>query len=67
MQTLQIEVEDSIVEKIVEQLKKFNGIKIKNISSTKNSFVQECQVSKKEYQNGQGKTVEDIDRFVDSL
>ena len=66
MQTLYVEVEDSIAEKIVAYLKSFQGTKIKNITQ-KERFIEECEQSKQEQEEGKTKQIDDIDSFVENL
>ena len=66
MQTLKIEVEDSIVDKIMWLLQNFKGVQVKT-PSEKDNFIKDIEISQNDILNGNISKIDDIDEYIKDL
>ncbi len=64
MQTLKIEVEDNLLEKILLILNSFSGVKVKEID---NSFLDDIKNSEDDILNNRVTKIDDIDNYIKEL
>ena len=66
MQTLKVEVQDALLEKILCLLNSFSGVKVKNLSSHE-VFLDDIKSSECDILEGRVSPIEDIDVHIQNL
>ncbi|KOR28106.1 hypothetical protein TI05_17575 [Achromatium sp. WMS3] len=65
MQILKVEVEDSLVDKVLNFLSNCKGVTVEMID--KYSFLQEIETSEQDMLNGKLEKIEDVDKYIEDL
>ncbi|WP_069470132.1 hypothetical protein [Candidatus Marithrix sp. Canyon 246] len=66
MQTLKVEIQDSLVEKILFLLNRFDGVKVETIDK-REEFLEELKNSEDDILNGRVHKIDDVDKYIEEL
>ena len=66
MQTLKIEVQDNLLDKILWLLNSFNGVKVEQVNQ-KNIFLEEIKKSEKDIVDVNISEINDVDDYIKNL
>jgi len=66
MQTLKVEIQDNLVEKILWLLNSFDGVKVEAMDK-RERFLEEIKNSENDILNGRVHKIDDVDKYIEEL
>ena len=66
MQTLKVEIQDNLVEKILWLLNSFDGVKVETMDK-KEKFLEDIKNSENDILNGRVHKIDDINKYIEEL
>ncbi len=66
MQTLKVEIQDNLVEKILWLLNSFDGVKVETMDK-KEKFLEDIKNSENDILNGRVHKIDDVDEYIQEL
>lgn len=66
MQTLKVEIQDNLVEKILWLLNSFDGVKVETMDK-REKFLEEMKNSENDILNGRVHKIDDVDQYIEEL
>ncbi len=66
MQTLKVEIQDNLLEKVLWVLNSFNGVKVEQINK-RDEFISNIKSSENDISNGNISKINDIDCYIKNL
>jgi hypothetical protein len=66
MQTLKVEIQDNLVEKILWLLNSFDGVKVETMDK-REKFLEDIKNSENDILNGRVHKIDDINKYIEEL
>jgi len=67
MQTLKVEIQDNLLDKILWLLNSFKGVKVEQVDNNRDEFLEDIQNSENDIVNGNTSTIGDVDSYIETL